>query len=412
MGSRIAPSPQLPRPPKRVLLSGSTSAGKSTIFKQLIAIYDTALWNSTSYKREWIGHMHRQCQREMNKVRDLLYECEEDPDVFERDHSKEQLLVFGFIREVERLFGINVPSAVQLRIFDFFYSIALTLSVEGNIFDIIESWFPDYDRVELTANDLKKLWSECAIREVYNMFSDEFDESSFRLWNKLDTLYSPDYVPNEKDILLFHQATSGTIDCLGTKKTFQISRKTAVNVLDITLSNMAQSLQTNCAIEHVIIGGECSCDKGVVVFVVSLSNYDQQSFEDPKTNAMEGQLKLFQQMTEHISFYGVFIVLVFNKKDLFMGKIKHTPLSVCPSFASIEPTISAEDCIEHIKDEFVSLDKRRSADSRLQIFVMNATDRNDVNDLFNQVLQLLFVPRNMCGCLERWMIVDENPPMH
>jgi len=73
----------------------------------------------------------------------------------------------------------------------------------------------------------------------------------------------------------------------------------------------------------------------VVLFIVSLSDYDRFSGKDKKNLLLESR-KLFKDVCGDPTLKGRPFVLLFNKKDVFEQKLKTTPLSVCKQFKDIE----------------------------------------------------------------------------
>ncbi|KAJ3325486.1 hypothetical protein HDV06_004345 [Boothiomyces sp. JEL0866] len=67
-------------------------------------------------------------------------------------------------------------------------------------------------------------------------------------------------------------------------------------------------------------------DVQCVLFVVSLSSYDQYLIEDPTVNRMVDSLVLFEQTVNHPLLKKPDFILFFNKKDLYFEKIKTIPI--------------------------------------------------------------------------------------
>lgn len=66
-----------------------------------------------------------------------------------------------------------------------------------------------------------------------------------------------------------------------------------------------------------------------VIFVCSLSEYNQKCYEDDTTNRMRESLMLFDDISNNKFFQTTPIILLFNKEDLFKEKIKKFDLNVC-----------------------------------------------------------------------------------
>lgn len=77
------------------------------------------------------------------------------------------------------------------------------------------------------------------------------------------------------------------------------------------------------------------CFEGVdaVIFVVSLSSYNEMMFEDRSKNAMVDSMELFHNTVGDSHFDTSSFITFLNKKDLFEEKIAKVPITVCPAFA-------------------------------------------------------------------------------
>jgi hypothetical protein len=65
----------------------------------------------------------------------------------------------------------------------------------------------------------------------------------------------------------------------------------------------------------------------VILFVASLSCYDQMMAEDEKTNRMEDSINLFHDTINHKLLHDKYTVLFLNKRDLFEKKVKKVKVS-------------------------------------------------------------------------------------
>ena len=71
----------------------------------------------------------------------------------------------------------------------------------------------------------------------------------------------------------------------------------------------------------------CFDNVDCVVFVASLSEFDQHLYEDETKNRLEEALELFAQISNSKWFASTALILFLNKKDLFEKKAscRHTP---------------------------------------------------------------------------------------
>merc|ERR1712154_721177 len=94
-------------------------------------------------------------------------------------------------------------------------------------------------------------------------------------------------------------------------------------------------------------------DVHAVVFVVSLSSYNEMMFEEKTKNAMVDSMELFRETVADRHFDDSSFITFLNKKDLFEEKIAKVPITVCPAFASFEgDSRSYGESTAFIKEQF------------------------------------------------------------
>lgn len=79
-------------------------------------------------------------------------------------------------------------------------------------------------------------------------------------------------------------------------------------------------------------------DVGMVIFCVSLSDYDQYSADG--TNKMLLSKKFFETIVTHPTFEQMDFLLILNKFDIFEEKVERVPLTRCEWFDDFHPLIS------------------------------------------------------------------------
>ena len=99
----------------------------------------------------------------------------------------------------------------------------------------------------------------------------------------------------------------------------------------------------------------CFDNVNAVVFVASLSEFDQNLFEDETKNRLDEALELFQQISNSKWFQDTSLILFLNKKDLFEKKVRTasrlSPLYLILCSASISPPShlpSALGCVDDV----------------------------------------------------------------
>lgn len=128
-----------------------------------------------------------------------------------------------------------------------------------------------------------------------------------------------------------------------------------------------------------------SCFDGVtgIIFVVSLSGYDQYLFEDESTIRMAEALKVFRDLNnKHLeTFKEASMILFLNKSDLFEEKIKKKPITTC--FPEYTGELTDQASYNYIRGKFLEQNKVPSR----KVFVHRtcATDTGQMKHIFDAV---------------------------
>ena len=159
---------------------------------------------------------------------------------------------------------------------------------------------------EELGNALQALWKDPAIQAMWKLRGRvQLVESVVYFFNKLDEIGKDDWVPSNQDILAARVRTHGIVT---TKYTIEDRQY-----------------------EMYDVGGQrnerrkwAHCFEGVtgIIFVASLSDYDQKMFEDETTNRMKDSVYLFRDICANPAFAETPIILFLNKRDLFQKKIR------------------------------------------------------------------------------------------
>ena len=121
-----------------------------------------------------------------------------------------------------------------------------------------------------------------------------------------------------------------------------------------------------------------------VIFVASMSCYDEVMFEDEQKNSMVDSVELFDKICNNDWFKDTAMILFLNKKDLFAEKLKGTDIRECPAFKAYQgDPQSYDNTTEFIKEVFEECNRA----SQRQVFthLTCAVDKNQVEKVFNDV---------------------------
>ena len=119
-----------------------------------------------------------------------------------------------------------------------------------------------------------------------------------------------------------------------------------------------------------------------VLFVASLSCYDQNLYEEEDVNAMHESIRLFDLVVNNRYFRNTSMILFLNKRDLFEEKVKLKTIKDCfPDYEGEDGDYEA--AVSYITEIFVSC----NTDPVRQIYshVTCATDANNVEKVFHDV---------------------------
>jgi GTPase SAR1 family protein len=218
------------------------------------------------------------------------------------------------------------------------------------------------------AKHILSLWKDNAVQLAYsNRAGFQLSDSTAYYFGRLTDVVDPHYTPTEQDVLRTRVPTTGIIET-----NFEIDGN-RFRIIDVGGQRSERKKWIHC-FEGVT----------AVLFVASISSYDQVLFEDTGTRQIVEALTLYEDVVNSDWFRETALILFLNKKDLFAEKIKEVPLS------KYFPDFSGQTYEEHI--EFMKgLFKVRNHNPKKDIYVhvTCATDRDQVQDVFNDVKDII-----------------------
>lgn len=307
----------------KLLLLGTGNSGKSTFFKQLTQIHGKGFaeddFNAAS------KHIQDAVVVQMKNLLNT-FKSDMDSDEFKVDLPGELL------QKARRI---------------------LNLSPEKPLSDVVD--------------DIADLWAHELIKEAYtNRTNLGIADSAPHFFDELDRIRQPTYRPTAEDILLARIPTTGM------RSQQFVIKETAFNIFDVGGQRSERNKWIHCF--DTVHG---------ILFVASLSCYDQNLFEENELNAMAEALNLFNIVANSRYFHAASMILFLNKSDLFRQKIKSKPLTVCfPEYAGEDTFEAAAAYItQKFKDEVTHKDKAKNIYSHITC----ATDKGNVHKLFDDV---------------------------
>ena len=251
----------------KLLLLGAGESGKSTIFKQMNLLYGTEKDFSEQTRRNMIGVIHGNIIDAMQTLINYSH-------------------IHGSKEESKTAEAGSSPDLSEWQ-------------------DALD--FQEYsDKLDANGAALvNKLWADERIQCTFsNRSKFQLPDSTKYYFDKVDAIVAEGYKPTNDDILRSRVRTSGIVE-----ENYEID--------NVKFSMYDVGGQRNERKKWI----HCFEDVTAVVFVASLSAYDQVLYEDENTNRMTEAIQLFGQICNEEWFKKSAIILFLNKKDLFLEKI-------------------------------------------------------------------------------------------
>ncbi|KAI9460124.1 heterotrimeric G protein alpha subunit 4 [Lactarius psammicola] len=206
---------------------------------------------------------------------------------------------------------------------------------------------------------LRALWNDKGVQRAWDRGNEAaLPENLAYFFSDLDRLFRPDYVPTEQDIVRCRARTIGI-----TETVFQL-RDHEMLMVDVGGQKSERRKWIHCF-----------QDVTSILFLVSLSGYDQCLVEDKDANQMQDAMTIWDSICYSQWFKSTSIILFLNKDDLFQAKIQHSDIKTFfPDFDG-EPR-DATAGRDYFKKRFARLAQKagRSKEREIYIHVTTATD--------------------------------------
>jgi guanine nucleotide-binding protein subunit alpha len=297
----------------KVLLLGSGDSGKSTILKQMRLIHRVPFSSQEveSYRQLIFNNLTHGLKYVLDSMEDMQLEVSPE--------NSEHIEL--------------IESASDLR--------------DGEIFP------------NLFYEPLRALWNDKGVQRAWDRGNEAaLPENLSYFFSDLDRLFRPDYVPTEQDIVRCRARTIGI-----TETVFQL-RDHEMLMVDVGGQKSERRKWIHCF-----------QDVTSILFLVSLSGYDQCLVEDKDANQMQDAMTIWDSICYSQWFKSTSIILFLNKDDLFQAKIQHSDIKTFfPDFDG-EPR-DANAGRDYFKKRFARLAQKagRSKEREIYIHITTATD--------------------------------------
>ena len=249
----------------RLLLLGAGESGKSTLVKQLSFLFGTG-----PTREERISLTPTVHANVIHSLKTLITQSDILADRFQYSSRIS-----------------NSPACQQAR--EFLLSIPTSAVVTPEV-----------------AHHVKALWSDPGIQLTFeNRSKFQLNDSLDFFLNEIDIIASEHYIPSDEDVVRTRVKTSGIIE-----KQFNIGG-VAFTLIDVGGQRNERKKWIHC------FNGVTA-----VLFVAALNEYDMLLSEDATTSRMMEALNLFEAICNSQWFVKTPIILLLNKRDLFIEKVR------------------------------------------------------------------------------------------
>jgi len=208
------------------------------------------------------------------------------------------------------------------------------------------------------APDIVYCWADGALKKARKRES-EFHllDSAVYFLDKVETYFKEDYMPSIQDVLRTRLTTTGIIE-------------TGFNIegMDFKMYDVGGQRGERKKWIH------CFDDVTAIMFIASLSEYNQVLAEDRTRNRLVESLDLFEGIANLPWFEKASIILFLNKKDLFEEKV--IKIDIGDFHPDYTGGLDYDAGIQYIQEEY--FDRNENEDKTLYCHVTDATNTENV----------------------------------
>ena len=375
----------------KLLLLGAGESGKSTIFKQMKILYGAGL----AFYYPFMGKKGPKKRVEKNRIHRKKSVWSSFFDRFSRPfylpffapllpHILPFIFTFsvhifyslGFSEEermsFRRYIWSNIVESMKA-ICDACFGFGYANEIEDQeAFDGIMKISYSEDLTPEIGQWILRLWQDETIQKTWERRSEfQVIESTKDFVANITTIASESYVPSTDDVLHARVRTTGIVE-----ERYLIDKNIFV-MFDVGGQRNERKKWIHCFDEV-----------NAVIFVASLSEFDQVLFEDETTNRMVEGINLFDEICNSRWFVNTSMILFLNKMDLFREKIDRVEIVHIPEFAdySGKPN-DYEDGVSYFLEKFLQVNKK--PEREVYHHVTCATDTSNIQFVFNTCKEII-----------------------
>ncbi|KAF8525263.1 heterotrimeric G protein alpha subunit 4 [Hysterangium stoloniferum] len=203
---------------------------------------------------------------------------------------------------------------------------------------------------------LQALWNDSSVKAAIARGNEAALPENF--FSDLSRLFDPEFKPTNQDIIRSRARTTGITETIFKLRTHNM------HMLDVGGQKSERRKWIHCF-----------QDVTTILFLVSLSGYDQCLVEDKDANQMQDAMTIWDSICHSQWFKNTSIILFLNKDDLFSDKIFHS--NIKDTFPDYEgPAGDAAAGREYFKKRFTRLSTKANRTNEREIYThfTNATD--------------------------------------
>ncbi len=313
----------------KILLLGAGESGKTTVVKQIKMLYKNSIANATNAEAEALETISALRRNVIEVIQTLI--------------------------EASKTLNIEITNQDIKDKAEFVASLDLNTTLTQEL-----------------AEDIHSIWMDNDIKKVYAR-RDEFwnlDATPYYL-NEIFRISDPYFEPTDEDVIMTRVRTTGLV------VTTVLEKPYTYQLVDVAGQRSERRKWIHCF-----------DDVKAIIFLESLSGYNQVLFEDNVTNRMHESINLFAEVIRNPLFAKTPIFLFLNKKDLFEDMIKTYPLTRCFPEYKGAPN-DAREAIAYIEDKYREVMAQFNPNKSLNIQVIAARVRLDMKIAFGVVKEEL-----------------------
>ncbi|CEP02262.1 G-protein alpha subunit [Plasmodiophora brassicae] len=229
---------------------------------------------------------------------------------------------------------------------------------------------------EEVASYIYRLWTDETIRKVYSkraLF--HMGDHAEYFFNKIATIASPSWMPNDNDLVNLRIRTAGIQD-------------QKINIEGLMMRAVDVGGQRSERRKWISVFDNATA----IMYVTAISDYDRTLQEDNKTSRLYESLEVFEELCATPALKRAGFVVFFNKTDLFTEKLKTTP------FGNFVPQYSGDGSFESaskfLEDTYRETAKRVFTaiglpKKQIHVHFTTAIDRQNILKVFSSVQKII-----------------------